>query len=1421
MACCTGQTKCNDTVTIGYLKSFIGNDILTTAGTPVSVSTSQPDSYCPTYAELTGGTLIPNFVDGGTNKWASNVDGITINHGSSYSGNQVVKVNDLILTYTRYKSIAVSASSTSLSECGGSTTLGRTFKLTKTIKAMNDCNGGVPSTSSSEGSDSAFTTTYSSTQGWLTINGNTATAPKNGTVSSSTLTTEVKASVNYKGATHTSTGVTVSQAALTGAYETTGTTTPTGMNLIITPSDQKFGCKGGNYTITGTGNYYTRYKWKDSCGVVYNNVYNDVQGSDNVGPYGGTLDVVNCNDRPCDPCYTYDVNVQWSGITSTVTFTQSCQERCEECNSYDEWGSGNGTATAPCEGGSVKVTAEVSGMHYERVYIGDVCRTVSSAETSMVQDINVNIPQNDTDSGKTYTGSGTTSQGGTINYTITQPGGCAECTGAITTTEWSGQTVSAAACDTSKNLTLSGTSTTTYNNCSPKIESVTSAVTVNFSANNTSVTATTSFTFGNATVTVNQAAGPCSCGNVTNAYVYDEITVGCSSADSRIMSAQYTHYTYYSNPACPTESERGANNITIPAVSCNSSAKRTISAGTSADTLANAYPKITQSGGCECGVTCDCDDVTFVTVATTIGSGATPSSGATIARASYGNCTGSLSGATVISPASATTWLSAFTSGNEVRVRATENTELSNERSGTVRTYYRANSSDSSYNCYKDFDVNQISMPCTCESLKYFITPIKTEFGSGGTHGDTILVASGDTFGCGKLSATTLAEIFADENGISPASLITEYLDEKEEKVLFKLRVIEWGSSSRIEWGQEEYKPASVNIYFQPKDESISACTGEAFQVKLYRNKKVQAECNEVTLTTSSITVSCDHRMEGYSQKVASLVPKYSGDTQLEIYRDDRSYIRLSADTNDEHYDWLQVRVFSNANESYINVYITGDNYPSTSARTEVIDYIIVRGEDNKEEITECDRGQIIITQEGCTSGDCSGCSEYGLSIDLSSIPYSGETYYLWDYVTGYSFCDIEREKQGTPYLDMDVTPSSSPYYEFDKSEGTLTVYPNESGESISFEFFVELYRNAVYSHEDCFSGTVYATQETKQDACQCDGWSICQSTRLYPGGIDIQDNKAHSLHLIYRTTSPYTHEVEWDEMSGCGCGVDAIVISGNDWITAPSFEPENSDITLQLAENDREERSGTVKICIRGGSGCLEERCVHEITITQKARYDCSNIMSSQGRINNVVYYGGGPTYTYSYHPASEYADCISGYTTSASSYYANTSYAYDEFGDVIIVVENMRESMGCEDCYVELQVVKNDGSICHYGDRITLNSKCASPSVGTFENLHVSVPSTSSGVTVGTLTNSDIGTSYCLCYDLIADPQYEYFSSIRFEPTNQSGTTNPVNYNIVVDCIKQTDGQTHTVSIGISAKQETCGSNTIMIGTVTVELT
>ena len=92
-----------------------------------------------------------------------------------------------------------------------------------------------------------------------------------------------------------------------------------------------------------------------------------------------------------------------------------------------------------------------------------------------------------------------------------------------------------------------------------------------------------------------------------------------------------------------------------------------------------------------------------------------------------------------------------------------------------------------------------------------------------------------------------------------------------------------------------------------------------------------------------------------------------------------------------------------------------------------------------------------------------------------------------------------------------------------------------------------------------------------------------------------------------------------------------------------------------------------------------------------------------------------------------------------------------------------------------------------------------------------------------MGTITSSDIGNMYCQCHNLKAEPQADgYITNIQFVPTSPTGTSNSVNYNIVADCIPQTDGQVHPVSILIKADKTLCVgySSTYTFGTIHITL-
>ena len=519
MECCTGQTECNHIVTIGYLKNFIGDNIKDASGTVVHVTTSQLDTYCPTYSELTGGSLIPNFVDGGSNNWGSSVDGITIN--GSYSPNQVVNQQDLILTYVRFKSLSISAGKTTFSECGDSTSMSYVYKLTKTIKAMNNC---VASESSSEGNDTSNSgnnkITFSSSESWLGVNGTSLSANKNGSWSAPSRSGVISAKVTYKGTTHSASNtVTITQQALTGSYSVFEGTHYYRVDIDSYDGPTFDTCEAVDFSCSATGYYYNRYKWKDSCGEIYNYNYDDRYGSEYGGSDSGHFDKVLC---PTDSeVNEKTLTIYYHGYSDSLTFTQNCSQTCEECNDYTTYGSGSTEATVGNCGGDVTLYAEVSATIHHRGWEEGVCNETGTTPTSYPQSIVVSIPENTTQEPIPHEGSGRTEEGGVIYYTITQDAGpCGGCTGEIITTRWNDTSVNVESCDTNATVTINGTVTKEYDNCSPETIQTSTTQVYTFEINTTSSEKTITKTYEDATITIYQAAGPCS-----GACTCDKITI--------------------------------------------------------------------------------------------------------------------------------------------------------------------------------------------------------------------------------------------------------------------------------------------------------------------------------------------------------------------------------------------------------------------------------------------------------------------------------------------------------------------------------------------------------------------------------------------------------------------------------------------------------------------------------------------------------------------------------------------------------------------------------------------------------------------------------------------------------------------------------------------------------------------------------
>lgn len=388
MACCSEyQTECLRVVTIAYLKSFIGSDIQNSSGAAVSISRTD-DTYCPTYGELTNGSIIPYWSQGGTPN--GDRDGIIVNPiwvgdgVTRYRADQLVDQRDLSMMYTRFKSFSVNASprcSTEIDECGGLSTLEFFHKYTRYTQSMtNGCATASTSatcitTTSVEVSDTANSeVTWTTSCAWANPNQTTLvvtvdTQPATRTAPARSCT--VTGNVRFRGTDHSDT-VDICQKKLTGSYSIYSGTNY--YDLTVTASTTSpIGCCGGDYGLDGTGYYYDRYLWKDSCGrVYYDPDYNDryhteslaggggggcisctITGNSSIGLEGGNIQLsvtensssgswyksgsfssCDCCSSPncCDGCSDSDtLTITWHGLSKSANFTQSCAKVTTGC----------------------------------------------------------------------------------------------------------------------------------------------------------------------------------------------------------------------------------------------------------------------------------------------------------------------------------------------------------------------------------------------------------------------------------------------------------------------------------------------------------------------------------------------------------------------------------------------------------------------------------------------------------------------------------------------------------------------------------------------------------------------------------------------------------------------------------------------------------------------------------------------------------------------------------------------------------------------------------------------------------------------------------------------------------------------------------------------------------------------------------
>lgn len=715
MACCTGVTECDQLITIGFLKTFIGSDIKSSVnGSTLSVNTSESDSYCPTYAELTGGTLVQNWKQGTTAN--GDRDGIII--GDTYANNQCVKRTHLSMKYTRFSTFTISVSPATISACSGTSTLSFTHEYIRYTKSLNGkCESAATPTSSGVSDTASGEVTYTSSNNVFSISGNKVTVGKNnpnGNGRSTARSTTITGKVTFRGTNHQS-QKTITQSGLSGDYVFSASTYSITNKDISCHGGPSFGCEGGNYSAeaTHTLNTWDIYVYEDSCGTRYTNdkdIRNSSSTTVTAYTYNGSF-----SDKT-GQCGRWEDSKSWDGYGS-CSWTQSCTT-CP-CSSYTEWNEGTYTGTVDCSGGTVAMNnITIPGTYHYKYVDPQTSECVEElTPTSKTESASVNFSCNTNTTSKTHTG---VKNG--IRYTITQPAG--PCCQPNSTTSYTTVYLS---CDAHNNeeISTSYTVRTTGSCCETSSGSYRTGVYYATIGCNSGTTRTLNNTQkGGAPFTVYQR-GNCNCCTCDNA----DLNVASTAAGSSVPGSGYTASTIvgtYNSSTCLTALTVSSNVNWITNLSLsNGNIYGKVSSNPSMTDGRNAIITVSGkdgknnscSGTCSINqfkLDCTCDNANLNVAATSAGS-SIPANGYTTVTTigTYNNNT-CLTGLTVSSSENWVTNVS-LSNGN-VNAKVSENVSLANDRNSTI-TVKGINGSGGE--CASAFTVTQVksATTCTCENI--------------------------------------------------------------------------------------------------------------------------------------------------------------------------------------------------------------------------------------------------------------------------------------------------------------------------------------------------------------------------------------------------------------------------------------------------------------------------------------------------------------------------------------------------------------------------------------------------------------------------------------------------------------------------------------------------------------------------------
>ena len=279
------QNECYRLITLGYLSGFTNQ-----AGVTVNVSSlaaeKRVNTYCPTYGELTGGTLVPNWKQGTTPN--GDTDGIVVSQkwygdNTNYTSNQCVDQKDLSVKWTRLEAFTIAANPTSISGCSGETSIiSYNHKYTRYTKEMNaSCASATSSASVEDTTDSEVNISVASADGSIGAwSGTTHTKPFTSKAYSGTgdKTITISGDVTFRSVHHTATAKITQKSGCgpdCGEYKWRVSGDPTSAYSVecgdkYHPSSYIYPATGGTYTASGRGvtEITTVKVYEDDCGHI-------------------------------------------------------------------------------------------------------------------------------------------------------------------------------------------------------------------------------------------------------------------------------------------------------------------------------------------------------------------------------------------------------------------------------------------------------------------------------------------------------------------------------------------------------------------------------------------------------------------------------------------------------------------------------------------------------------------------------------------------------------------------------------------------------------------------------------------------------------------------------------------------------------------------------------------------------------------------------------------------------------------------------------------------------------------------------------------------------------------------------------------------------------------------------------------------